>query len=108
MANGRFQRSQLYAALVFVVVLLFAQNADVGVPHAEAATGAALVVRNRTPYVVILYVGGIRVGWLRGYRSGKIRGLRPGYHQLYAHSRWGSTSWGPRRLWLPGRWTLQR
>ncbi|MCA9668151.1 MAG: hypothetical protein KC503_21280 [Myxococcales bacterium] len=67
-----------------------------------------LMVRNRTPFLILVYVRGVRMGWLRGYRTGIIRGLRPGYHRVYAHSRWGSTYWGPRVLYVPSRWTLYR
>ncbi len=65
-----------------------------------------LKVKNRTPFIVILNVGGIRVGWMRPYRTGIIRGLTPGYHKLYAHSRYGTMSWGPRDVWVPGNWNL--
>lgn len=65
-----------------------------------------LRVRNRTPFMVILEVSGVRVGWMRPYRTGLIRGLQPGYHKLYAYSRFGSMSWGPREIWVPGSWNL--
>jgi hypothetical protein len=67
---------------------------------------ALLRVRNRTPFVVIMYIGGVRIGWMRPYRVGLIRGLMPGHHRLYAHSRYGTTSWGPRFIWVPGTWNL--
>ena len=67
---------------------------------------ALLKVRNRTPFMVIMHVAGVRVGWMRPYRTGLIRGLVPGYHKLYAHSRFGSMSWGPREIWVPGTWNL--
>ena len=67
-----------------------------------------LMVRNRTPFLVLVYIRGIRVGWLRAYRTGIIRGLVTGYHNVYAHSRWGSMHWGPRQMWIPSRWTLYR
>jgi hypothetical protein len=65
-----------------------------------------LKVKNRTPFMVIVYVGGVRIGWVRPYRKGLIRGLRPGHHRLYAHTRYGTTSWGPRFIWVPGTWNL--
>ena len=65
-----------------------------------------LKVKNRTPFIVILNVGGRRIGWMRPYRTGVIRGLAPGYHKLYAHSRYGTMSWGPRDVWIPGNWNL--
>lgn len=69
---------------------------------------AVLRVRNLTPFIVFIYVQDLRVGWLRGYRTGVIRGLRLGYHKVYAHSRWGNMHWGPRRLWIPTQWSLYR
>lgn len=65
-----------------------------------------LRVRNRTPFIIIVYVGGVRLGWMRPYRVGLIRGLTNGYHRMYAHSRYGTTSWGPRFVWIPGTWNL--
>lgn len=67
-----------------------------------------LMVRNRTPFLVLIYVHGIRMGWLRPYATGILRGLATGYHNVYAHSRWGSAHWGPRVMWVPSRWTLFR
>jgi hypothetical protein len=67
---------------------------------------ALLRVRNRTPFIVIVYIGGVRIGWMRPYRVGLIRGLMNGHHRLYAHSRYGTTSWGPRFVWIPGTWNL--
>jgi hypothetical protein len=67
-----------------------------------------LRVRNRTPFIVIIYIHGRRIGWLRPFRTGRLRGLRRGFHRLYAHSRWGSFYWGPRSIWVPGTWSLYR
>lgn len=67
---------------------------------------ALLRVRNRTPFIVMVYIGGVRIGWMRPYRVGLIRGLMNGHHRLYAHSRYGTTSWGPRFVWIPGTWNL--
>ena len=67
-----------------------------------------LRIRNRTPFICIVYIYGRRVGWLRPFRTGLIRGLRRGFHRIYAHSRWGSFYWGPRSVWVPGTWSLYR
>ena len=67
---------------------------------------ALLRIRNRTPFMITLYISGVRVGWLRPYRVGKIRGLATGYHRLYAQSRYGTTSWGPEDVWVPGTWNV--
>jgi hypothetical protein len=68
----------------------------------------ALRVRNKTPFVIIIYVQGKRVGWLKPQNTGVMRGLKRGSHEVYAHSRWGTTYWGPKKLWIPGTWTLYR
>jgi len=67
-----------------------------------------LRIRNRTPFICIVYIYGRRVGWLKPFRTGLIRGLRRGFHRIYAHSRWGSFYWGPRSTWVPGTWSLYR
>ena len=67
-----------------------------------------LRVRNRTPFIMIIYIHGQRIGWLRPFRTGNLRGLSRGFHRLYAHSRWGSFYWGPRSIWVPGTWSLYR
>jgi hypothetical protein len=84
-----------------------AKPVDVRVVPGEAGRNV-LTIRNRTPFVVFIYVRGIRSGWLRGYATGLIRGLKVGYHNVYAHSRWGNAYWGPRLVWVPSRWTLWR
>lgn len=65
-----------------------------------------LKIYNQTPFVIILYLQNVRVGWLRPNRTGVMRGLKTGYHRVYAHSRWGSAYWGPIRVWVPGQWNL--
>jgi hypothetical protein len=65
-----------------------------------------LQINNQTPFITIVYIGGVRLGWMRPYRIGMIRGLMIGYHRLYAHSQYGTTSWGPRDVWIPGVWNL--
>jgi hypothetical protein len=65
-----------------------------------------LQINNQTPFIVIVYIGGVRLGWMRPYRVGLIRGLMVGYHRLYSHSQYGTTSWGPRDVWIPGTWNL--
>jgi hypothetical protein len=65
-----------------------------------------LQVNNQTPFIVFVYVGGVRIGWIRPYRTAIIRGLANGYHTLYAHSQYGTMSWGPRDAWIPGNWNL--
>lgn len=107
------RRAATLATLVVAAMLVL------GVGRGDAQTGGGLAVepateggagvlkvKNRTPFVVIMHVGGVRVGWMRPYRTGVIRGLNPGYHKLYAHTQQGTMSWGPKDVWVPGSWNL--
>jgi hypothetical protein len=67
-----------------------------------------LRIRNKTPFIVIVYVAGVRVGWIRPHRIGLIRGLVSGYHRVYALSQHGTVSWGPQFVWVPGTWNLRQ
>jgi len=73
---------------------------------AHEADRNTLRVNNQTPFITILYIGGVRVGWMRPYHTGMINGLLAGYYRLYAHSQYGTMSWGPRDAWVPGSWNL--
>jgi len=111
-AKGRRAPRLLVLCLALGVALLWrmsASGADPGGVAVEPATegeGGVLRVKNRTPFIVIMHVGGVRVGWMRPYRTGVIRGLTPGYHKLYAYTQQGTLSWGPKDVWVPGTWTL--
>jgi hypothetical protein len=72
----------------------------------EAERGTVLKIQNQTPFLVIIYSSGVRIGWLRPHRLGLIRGLNSGYHRLFAHTQYASNSWGPRDVWVPGSWNL--
>ena len=72
----------------------------------EAERDGLLQVNNQTPFIMIIMVDGVRVGWMRPYRTAIVRGLSTGYHALYAHSQYGTMSWGPRDAWVPGNWNL--
>ncbi len=61
-----------------------------------------LRIRNTTPYILSIYVGGVRAGWIRPYRTELFRGLRDGSHRVYAVSEYGSAAWGPRYARVPG------
>lgn len=73
---------------------------------AREADRTLLQVNNQTPFIVFIYVEGVRIGWMRPYRTAIIRGLTTGYHRLNAHSQYGTMSWGPRDAWIPGNWNL--
>lgn len=96
---------------------LYAQDADKknnkaptptpgAVDYATKENNRVLRVQNQTPFIVILYVSGVRMGWINPQRSGLIRGLMTGNHKLYAHSQYGTVAWGPRDVWVPGTWNL--
>ena len=65
-----------------------------------------LRIKNRTPFILIIYIAGVRVGWLRPQRVALMRGISRGYHKLHAHTRYGTTAWGPKEIWVPGTWNI--
>lgn len=67
---------------------------------------ATVKIKNQSPFLVIVHSGGVRVGWMRPHRVGIIRGLTTGYHKFFAHSQYGTVSWGPKEVWVPGPWNL--
>lgn len=67
---------------------------------------ATVKIKNQSPFLVIVHTGGVRVGWMRPQRVGIIRGLTTGYHKFFAHSQYGTVSWGPKEVWVPGPWNL--
>jgi len=68
---------------------------------AEADRGV-LRIRNTSPFILNIFVAGVRVGWIRPYRTEVFRGLRDGHHNVYATSEYGSAAWGPRDTVVPG------
>lgn len=65
-----------------------------------------LHLRNNTPFLMVVYVAGVRVGWIRPFRVEPFRGLKVGYHRLLARSEYGSAAWGPREVQVPGSVSL--
>lgn len=66
----------------------------------------SLRLRNRTPFLLTVYIGGVRAGWIKPFRTELFRGLKSGRHKVYVASHYGSASWGPRRIEVPGTWNL--
>lgn len=91
-------------------LLLYAPSetrADPPSPRVEVEVkGNVLRIRNRTPFLVSVYVGGIRAGWIRSFRTELFSGLKPGRHKLFVASHYGSVSWGPSKILVPGTWNL--
>jgi hypothetical protein len=69
-------------------------------------TREVLRIRNRTPFMLTVYVAGVRSGWIKPFRTVLFKGLKAGYQKIYVHSHYGSASWGPKRVWVPGTWNL--
>lgn len=89
------------------LLLALAASAPLGTSARSVGEGQQkLRIRNRTPFILILYVSGVRVGWVKPFRSETVRGLREGYHDVYATSRYGSGYFGPQRTWVPGNWNI--
>jgi hypothetical protein len=73
---------------------------------ARAEERGVMRIQNQTPFLVIVYASGVKIGWLRPYRTGVMRGLQNGLHKFFAHTRYGTTAWGPRDMRVPGSWNL--
>jgi len=68
----------------------------------KASPDQLLKIKNSTPFILQIYIAGIRVGWIKPFRTEVLKGLRTGYHQVYSHSEYGTMSWGPRTARVPG------
>jgi hypothetical protein len=73
---------------------------------AQELDRGVLRIRNNTPFIMLIYVSGIRAGWIKPFRTELFRGLKDGGHKIYAHSEYGSASWGPRSVKSPGTLNL--
>jgi len=93
--------SSLFALTVLLVGLTLA-----GRGARAAGEQNVLQVHNQTPFILTIYLGDLKLGWVRPFRTGRIRGLVTGYHKLYAHSEFGTVSFGPRETWVPGNWNI--
>jgi hypothetical protein len=69
---------------------------------AREANRGVLKIKNTTPYILTIFVHGIRAGWIKPYRTETFKGLRDGLHRMYAVSEYGSAAWGPREVRVPG------
>lgn len=78
-------------------------------PAAGRTSGAApavLRIRNRTPFMLTVYIAGIRSGWIKPFRTESFKGLKPGLHQVYVASHYATATWGPEKIQVPGTWNL--
>jgi hypothetical protein len=74
---------------------------------AAGADRGPLRIRNQTPFIVIVYLGGIRSGWVRPFKTQVFSGMKDGYHRVYAHSQYGSHAFGPQSVWVPGTFNIK-
>ncbi len=65
-----------------------------------------LRIRNNTPFILTIYIAGMRAGWIKPFRTELFRGLKDGIHTLHALSQYGSAFWGPEKLDVPGTWNV--
>jgi hypothetical protein len=69
---------------------------------AREADRGVLKIKNTTPYILTIFVHGVRAGWIKPYRTESFKGLKDGLHRMYAVSEYGSAAWGPRDVRVPG------
>ena len=70
---------------------------------AGEADRGVLRITNNSPFILQVFVAGIRVGWIKPFRSELFRGLRDGIHKVYTHSEYGTVAWGPKQVQVPGQ-----
>lgn len=70
---------------------------------AREAERGVLRIKNSSPFILQVYVAGIRIGWIKPFRSELFKGLRDGVHRIYLHSEYGTVAWGPRQVQVPGQ-----
>jgi hypothetical protein len=73
---------------------------------AAAPEQTVLRIMNGTPFIVQIFVEGVRVGWLRPFRTELFRGLKPGKHKVFASSEYATTHVGPVAVDVPGAWNV--
>lgn len=93
-------------ARVLIPALLLAGLRSPGQAAPGSEKEPVLRLRNRTPFMLTVYIGGVRSGWIKPFRTEVFRGLKSGQHKVYVASHYGSASWGPRRVPVPGTWNL--
>lgn len=80
-------------------------------PHAPADPVEApgpLLVRNRTPFFLHVLGAGAVVARVAPQAELSVGGLTPGYYRLYARTLFGTFHEGPRDLYVPGTFTIER
>jgi hypothetical protein len=91
------------AACAFWSALAVCPNA-LAAPRPVAAEGRGVLrIKNNTPFILQVFVAGIRVGWLKPFRTELFKGLRAGVHRIYTHSEYGTVAWGPKPVQVPGQ-----
>jgi hypothetical protein len=108
MSIHRFNSHPPRLILVVTVGLLVCLGAPVREAPAAKKTPAdkGLKIKNRTPFIINIYIGGVRSGWVKPFRTEVFKGLKAGKHKLYAITHYGSSFWGPLKVNVPGAWNL--
>jgi len=105
MSSSRFGRQLVLAAVTGLLLCL-------GAPVKEAPAAKkkpsdpVLRIKNRTPFIINIYIGGVRSGWIKPFRTEVFKGLKVGKHKLYAITHYGSSFWGPMKIGVPGALNL--
>jgi hypothetical protein len=84
-------------------LLVAASCALCSLAGARSVEGATLRVKNASPFILQVFIGGVRAGWLKPFRTELFNGLRAGTHRVFLHSEYGTVAWGPRDVHVPGQ-----
>ncbi len=95
--------SSRLASLIAVALLVTLPLLPRGLAAPEPAPGKGVLrLRNSSPFIIQVFIGGVRVGWVKPFRTELFKGLKGGYHKIYTHTEYGTVAWGPKNVMVPG------
>lgn len=75
-----------------------------GIP--EEPRKGSLIVQNKWQHSAAIMLDGFRLGFVSPGSRMVFEGIPAGYYRATASTPWGTVSFGPQDLYIPGKWTL--
>jgi len=75
-----------------------------GIP--EEPRKGKLIVQNKCQHSAAIMLDGFRLGFVSPGSRMVFEGIPSGYYRATANTPWGTVSFGPEDLYIPGKWTL--
>ncbi len=80
-------------------------RSPLGIP--EEPRKGKLIVQNKCQHSAAIMLDGFRLGFVSPGSRMVFEGIPSGYYRATANTPWGTVSFGPKDLYIPGKWTLQ-